>query len=122
MKKGLKFGIGITLFVAIILSSIHCFTSFVGFKKETDYFENELFEWDDDFDRYDISHREINEQGYDSIIHYYISSSKAKLIYSEEEWTCAGEIYKTYNAYGRKIGEGVSYFYINVYVYKGEQR
>lgn len=120
MIKKIKIGIVVTLLLTIILGSIHCFTSDVGIKKETDYFENELFEWEDDFDRYVISHREINEQGYDCIRHYYISSSKAKLIYSEEEWTCFGEIYKTYNVYGRKINEGVSYFYINIY--KGDQR
>lgn len=113
----------IILCIAIILTLLgigHIIPSDFAFRTEKIYFENEPFEWDDDFDRYDISHREINEQGYDSIQHYYISSSNAKLIYSEEDWSCAGEIAKYYNAWGRMIYKKVSYFYINVYV--GEQK
>lgn len=108
-------------FLILGLALGHLVPSTLTFKQEIEDFENTLFEWDDDYDRYDISIREINEKGLDSIQHYYVSSSKAHLIYSEEEWSCFGNIVTQYNAWGRQINKVVKDFYINV-GWRGEEK
>lgn len=111
-KKKIK-----TIIICLLISlTIIIICSFVvPVKTEYKYFEDVLFEWDDDLDAYDISIVETNEKGLLTSKHYYIKTKAATLVYSNDEWTCYGEIMTYYDIYGREHTKIITNFHINVY-------
>lgn len=113
MKKTIIVVIPIIIMFLIGLSFV------VPVKTEYEYFEDVLFEWDDDLDAYDISIVETNEKGLLTSKHYYVKTEATTLVYSKDKWICYGEIITYYDIYGREHTKIITNFHINVY-YKEE--
>ena len=121
MTEQKAYRIGITAAIIVTIAAIAiATTTTLSFKEQTFYFEDVPFDWDDDIDSYDIFITKENTLpdgnysfGYTTGVHYYIKSDQAHLVYSED-WSCWGEIAARWNAYGKKIYDGVTTFYINV--------
>ena len=112
MKKNLLYAFGcLFLLAAIGLAASAAFS----FRWSNESFENVPFEWDDDDDEYILSIREVNDKGLDSIVHYTVPAKSATLVFSEEHWSCFGDVVSYYNAFGKLMKKTVKGFHINVF-------